>query len=137
MLIEKVEALTMGSRELECEIPVALGIFRIELNDRSGTTDYVRIRPGRALYPARGGTQLVPDYTTSIDDLHHLILQELPGWTAALDLGALTSGETRYRAGLTSSDGSETCDGHGITPAIALLAAILRAIEWKNGQARN
>ncbi len=137
MFIEKVEALSMGSRQVECDIAVALGIFRIEPNVDAGTTDYVRIRPGLDLYPARGGAQLVPDYTTSIDDLHHLILQELPGWTADLELGSFAPGETRYRAALTSPDGVETCEGHGVTPAIALLAAILRAIEWKNAHANS
>lgn len=120
-LIERVEAATEGSRELDKVIWLACtsGATRDKWSyihkatGRECTVDETRDATGRLI--------IVPEYTTSIDAALTL-MPEGQDWSLFSDNGTAMAGCMP-----ASEDGCDMTDTPGATPALALLAAILRA----------
>lgn len=69
-LVERLEVASEGSRQLDCEMAVAVGGFFTEPS-RYGfdSLDYAYFdAEGARVSPGHGGDQMVPHYTTSLDD---------------------------------------------------------------------
>jgi hypothetical protein len=134
-LIAAVEARNETSRRLECEVALALGIFAEVTDPSTGVTVFIEHkclgRPASESYPPARGTERVPAWTRSIDALKALLEDQLPGWLADVELGALAPGDKRYRGAVTNPKTGEACEGYGNTPELAFLAAILQGILWR------
>ena len=130
-LIERVEAATEGSRELDGAICLAFGWTHQKM--KGDSKPYYR-KPGETTYYMRSTP---PKYTTSIDDA----LTLLPEGYAVTNLmiwpeepsSATVVGTTRrpfgkdHRMSWIHGAGDGTWRGNGATAPLALLAAILRA----------
>ncbi len=73
-----------------------------------------------------------PAYTASLDDALALVERVLPGWdiqlTLLATLGPQDNRTPRNRVVLLSNSEDALIDGEGATPALALLAALLKAL---------
>lgn len=124
-LIERIEAATEGSRELDCEICVAVGWFRRDpaRNHYNFAFDYVDIRdPQHDRLPGHGGDQLVPHITTSMDAAFTLLPN---GFTWAG--GDLSEDNVPWCCITSDESGDDYACLSAATFCLALLAAILRA----------
>ena len=74
-------------------------------------------------------TRLPPDYTASVDAVLELIAEVLPGW-----LAFLSQQPDGWSAEVTEGFGQ--AGGYGPTPALALLAATLRALAQQTESGR-
>lgn len=63
-------------------------------------------------------------FTASLDAAHALVSEKLPGW--AWSVGNLTAGAQAY---LMPRPGAEMIAGRATTPALALTAALLKALD--------
>lgn len=75
-----------------------------------------------------GYRRLAPD--VSIDAAVGMIERGRPGWGAEVNIGALPDGETKYQATLFPPViNDDVVSGVAAAPALAILAALLRALE--------
>lgn len=133
-LLTRVEQAQEGSRELDAEIAVALryGGERYP-NKPLGTFSpgHVQADLGRDGWSV-GWT--VPAFTTSLDAALALIERKLPGWWWEVAHGTAHKGAGPYWASVYNNETlAATFDGTpdeapGKTPALALVAALLRAL---------
>lgn len=135
-LLERVGAATGPDREIDAEIAWAC----LEEDWSSG--------PERAVSEPFAHIKMLPEYTASLDAALALVERVLPGWLPSVEkrrgLGAPPTG--MVSADIAGRSGWEGWTGRvrltaGIyyfenapTPAIALLAAMLRAIKQQCGE---
>ncbi|HEV7352545.1 MAG TPA: hypothetical protein VGN74_05390 [Brevundimonas sp.] len=123
-LIERIEAAEVGSRELDGAVWFAL--FEPDVNHGALHVEQTEEGPREALTCELGSKWAddVGHYTTSIDAAVGLAERVLPGWVITLEIAG--SGQ----AYLYHPDPcGPTIKTLGKTPALALVAAILRAKE--------
>jgi hypothetical protein len=137
-LAEKVEALSGPSQEVDRLVAQQAGWFRVAprfTNNRHGgwiaPVDFLGADPdGRPRLDSLHGTTIYrdpPRYTASVDAVLALIAEKLP--QAAFDLRRRQhEGPTRWSAKWLI-EGRHWRISDGATPALALLAAFLRAME--------
>ncbi len=124
-LIEALEKATEGSRELDCEIAVAVcGYFRIEPKYEAAGYGYGYVKDGHQHVPGLGGDMLVPNFTTSVDAALTLV-PEGYGWVLYSDGGIEIYDNEELNGNGRISEGD--------TPALALCIYALRARETNNG----
>lgn len=153
-LIAEVEKLNSPSREVDCEVAIALCILPEWCRFNGDEIFYVRktvigpevavTRPGKRKSsgdrPVWQTTDyapgdILPAYTASIDAVVALIERELPGW-----MWTLNGDKGEYDACLSTDHGrfliTEDTERYGKGPngAIALLLAFLRALESSRGR---
>lgn len=119
-LADCCERRTGPDRELDCAIGVAIGLFEEHSSKYDHIPfDYWRINSdGAHSQPGHGGDQMVPRYTASIDAALTLVPDQCR-WS--LDVGM---GDDRMcQVAIWFS----TLAGRAATPALALIAASLRA----------
>jgi hypothetical protein len=136
-LLARVEAAEGPDREVDCDLGVALGLFMVNDDNRLGIgrgKSYVRLdEDGGATAPGQAGDMLVPDYTDSLDAALALCERVLPNdwefapkplWLAAV--AQLFDG--KWEGKLYRADMGKRFSRVGATPALALLAAMLKAL---------
>lgn len=133
-LIERIEASSEGSRELDVAIGLAVGGFFIAEPRWPGAepmigyvdSDGSRVEPGNGAQDS-----LVPRYTASIDAAATLVPD---GWYWRAGHGVLWPGWAHLnRKHPDHCDRDDEHSAHGETPALALCAASLKAMETPNG----
>lgn len=125
-VIERLEAASEGSRELDCQIAVAVdGYF--EMPSRYGweAPDYGYVDDeGARVEPGHGGDQLVPRYTTSLDASLALAERTIAE-RGPIDLSICGSAQVVIHN--NDPCGNPLATAFGNTPALALCIAILKA----------
>lgn len=139
-LVARIETLPGPCRETDARVAVACGDIR--MSNRSGSIAFFQEPAKRGDYAflsgcvdgeddafrSLGSCLGVKHYTASIDAVVALIERELPGWVC---------GATRYTDGNGSGwadDGNVVIKRYAATPALALLAAFLRAKGGEHGE---
>lgn len=123
-LLARVEAATEPDRDIDADLTVALLGGKAEWLTAQYTGDLVAAH----VVPSanhRGGLAKQPVYalTASLDAALALVGRVLPGW--AWSVGNKASGGQAY---LMSGPGAVLCGGEANTPALSLLAALLKAL---------
>jgi hypothetical protein len=128
-LAEKVEALSGPCRETDKLIARALG----------WTTEappHDIYRPLPSFWVAPDGSRHMafpPHYTASVDAVLALIAEKLPGWYFEVSGPDHASSAAMLRRPGAVGASDDVCCWCAATPALALLAAFLRAMENDNG----
>lgn len=156
-LIARVEAATGPDRELDALIACAADGFFPSLkpwpvshDDRAMTwrVDFCRYdADGALISPGHGGLQMIREYTGSLDAALALVGRRLPGWGAVAGIPArLGEHGGRPWADVWSSREDERypwaprqmrptpLHSNAATPALALCAALFRALALSEGQ---
>lgn len=125
-LFERVMAATGPDREIDCAIALALdGFFLAEPRYPGAPIMYGYVdADGSRVEPGQSPTQLVRTYTDSVDAALALIRRLKPGY----QINISDYGET---AGADASLGARGygLTNHAATPALALILALLRALQ--------
>jgi hypothetical protein len=131
--VESVESVEAADRELDAAIALALGIVTERDGDCFyGHKDYSVMVLERSYYDIEGSAPELPHYTTSLDAAMMLVPE---GWSVGLgDLRGYDPIIWRAHLrdhrpeSLTKAGHSHIWrEGHAATPALALVAACLRA----------
>lgn len=134
-LVERLEVASVGSRELDCAIGLALdGFFILPPRYEGDAPRYAYRKDGTEVHPGQGGTMLVWPYTTSLDAALALAERVLPGWHVTvsnhycfLNLSSLPSAVVSQRVDETNYDGTTAQWSRAQTMPLALCIAILKA----------
>lgn len=131
-LLRRVESATGADREIGREILLALGWQRTLVGHFHGPL-YYWSPPGSARSSLSGKDDDLPDITTSLDAALALVERVLPGWLWEVTTITTGVGGIRYPTALVMSPdhapGEEIQTfGEARTPALALLAALLKAL---------
>lgn len=115
-LIERVEALTGPDREVDLDVAIATGMVSDEVSKYG---PHLRRIEARRVDP----------YTASLDAAVALVEQVLPGWSGDVDIGVPIADSGKVGARLFPPEpGWANYAGEGLTSAIALVLAALRAL---------
>lgn len=131
-LIERVEGLDGPSREVDCEIAVAVDGFVAKRCEWKDDPDYIDMREGAAIYPGHGGGQLVPAYTDSLDAAIALTERGLPGWGLSIERHPVYG--DWWDAAIFDQMPKTVSNARKQTSALALCLSVLRAL---SAQERN
>ena len=127
-LIKRLEEATEGSRELDCEIGMAIETVKCEpmkeyhgfyahRETRKQMGQHTIVKDKTAVFP--------PHYTTNLQDALGLVPD---GWCGNVDFGV---GEAQ-EAMLWNPQTNQETDARTATPALALCVASLKAIEARS-----
>lgn len=136
-LLERVEKAVGPDREIDCAVAVAVDGYFVQGADPWGRPKYCYRDAEGIVSPGQGHDMLVRRYSASVDDDLALAERVLPGWECGVWaqtaewrkrpktwIGVLH--DPRGWAGETRSELA--------TPALALLAAIIRAKQAEDGK---
>jgi len=133
-LRERVEKADGPDREIDAMIAVTLDGFQRRYDEvyRKGEWEFTT---NDDLVTDQNWIQHLPRYTGSMDAAARLIQQKLPGWEWQLlhewnDVGAAMINRAHIN---DAASGGVYVSGYGPTPALALIAALLNALENTNG----
>jgi hypothetical protein len=132
-LKERVLAATGADREIDRTTAVAVDGFFVERRPYNDPA-YCVIRDGETFTPGRkAGDAMVPLYSASIDAAIALVERVLPKWFWSL---GQPSWDAPAVAELCCEDPPGYAKEEGETPALALLAALLTALDEDSGMER-
>lgn len=133
-LRERVEKADGPDRELDCQLALKVGGFHL--------MERVHREPAYCTYtemdgltvPGQDGTMMVPHYTASIDSAVALIERKIPAekrffWQVGVC--SIRDGRVVSYSAETNWTGEKEFEAK--TPALALIAALLSALETHNG----
>jgi len=123
-LLERVETAEGPDRKLDGEIFAAFETY--SYGDVIPAAGGMVVYAGPAPHaPGQGRFEVAPKYTSSLDASLALVEEMLPGWDWSLhcDNGTAIAGIMP-----PSEDGCDTADCEAVTPALAIVKALLRAL---------
>lgn len=134
-LLARVEGAEGPDRRLDFDICLALGVVKYNTTPEGKYWFYLDgdafLGGCSSLGDGRFGGRQGWEITASVDAVLGLVERELPGWWGSVDIGDW--GDNPYTARLNYQENTAKANGEGATPALALLAAFLRA---KDGTAK-